>query len=84
MSINHNFEDKGEPKRGVEPASFPLTSRAPYHQAKPTEVVDGAPFIMAKWRPSALLFVAPNPQERRKEQTSIGGSSPNSTLVAPV
>ena len=29
------FEDKGEPKRGVEPAPFPLTSRAPYHQAKP-------------------------------------------------
>ena len=33
---SHFMEEKGEPKRGVEPTSFPLTSRGgPYHQAKP-------------------------------------------------
>ena len=29
--------EKGEPKQRVELAAFPLTSRAPYHQAKPAD-----------------------------------------------
>ena len=54
------FEEKGEPKRGIEPESFRLTSRAPYHQAKPAHRAAVSPVLLGDMLLAASVVRSPD------------------------